>query len=455
LVTVKQTPFTRKLVEELRIVDIMGQKFDSLMYSLLSGQAMAKEAMVDILKFTFNLLLQYPRMVDAEDKDKGKAREDTPQSGNMGELWSSSLEKCVIRLCFELCHSSISISLLPPLLRMFNGLPPTFPCPLAPPLTHVIHALITVPVAPLASRWFSPASSPTATPRPQPAEKFHKALSALAPGRRSLSSSRPSSPVPPSVKEIVVPRDTVQRAWDLLDITTAHYVPGDPDDAAVRQLCKTEGVILDDTLTPLVVLLTRLAAGDESAKLRMKEWILPSDLCVDYQVLCWWLPCMRCYIHRDRTSPLEEREDLLGRCIRLMSSVYFARVKDSMGELLFTICDSDGESMIQLIIITSSSVLSASTLAGQIGYGNCAGFLFNKGIMAPPAGTTDAEGAAINPITGIRSQNRPNPGDEMTEEEKELEAEKLFVLFDRLEKSGMGVNPIRKAQQEGKLEEIS
>lgn len=74
----------------------------------------------------------------------------------------------------------------------------------------------------------------------------------------------------------------MQRAWDLLDITTAHYVPGDPDDIAVRQLCKTEGVILDDALTPLVVLLTRLAAGDESARLRMKEWVLPSDLCVVY-----------------------------------------------------------------------------------------------------------------------------------------------------------------------------
>jgi Guanine nucleotide exchange factor synembryn len=75
--------------------------------------------------------------------------------------------------------------------------------------------------------------------------------------------------------------------------------------------------------------------------------------------------------------------------------------------------------------------------------------------MAPPESATDAEGVAINPITGIRNQNRPSPGDEMTEEEKEVEAEKLFVLFERLEKSGMGVNPIRKAQQQGKLEEVS
>jgi hypothetical protein len=42
----------------------------------------------------------------------------------------------------------------------------------------------------------------------------------------------------------------------------------------------------------------------------------------------------------------------------------------------------------------------------------------------------------------------------MTEEEKEREAEKLFVLFDRLERMGMGPSPLRKAQQEGKLEEV-
>jgi len=39
----------------------------------------------------------------------------------------------------------------------------------------------------------------------------------------------------------------------------------------------------------------------------------------------------------------------------------------------------------------------------------------------------------------------------MTDEEKEREAEKLFVLFDRLEKTGMVRNPIRKAIHEGKL----
>lgn len=43
-------------------------------------------------------------------------------------------------------------------------------------------------------------------------------------------------------------------------------------------------------------------------------------------------------------------------------------------------------------------------------------------------------------------------GPEMTDEEKEREAEKLFVLFERLEKSGGMENPIKKAMREGKME---
>ena len=42
---------------------------------------------------------------------------------------------------------------------------------------------------------------------------------------------------------------------------------------------------------------------------------------------------------------------------------------------------------------------------------------------------------------------------DMTDEEKEREAERLFVLFDRLERTGMGVqNPFRKAIEEGKIQ---
>lgn len=43
-------------------------------------------------------------------------------------------------------------------------------------------------------------------------------------------------------------------------------------------------------------------------------------------------------------------------------------------------------------------------------------------------------GRPINPITGVVEDERVLP--EMSDEEKELEAEKLFVLFERLERTG-------------------
>ena len=90
----------------------------------------------------------------------------------------------------------------------------------------------------------------------------------------------------------------------------------------------------------------------------------------------------------------------------------------------------------------------AATLASQVGYGNVAGFLFHKGVSSAPVGSSASlitpSGIPINPITGTVEQEVIQP--EMTDEEKELEAEKLFVLFDRLEKTGAiqaSQNPIR------------
>lgn len=98
-------------------------------------------------------------------------------------------------------------------------------------------------------------------------------------------------------------------------------------------------------------------------------------------------------------------------------------------------------------------------MSSLFGYGHVAGYLFNKGIMSAPPPPSDSgaassvPGASINPITGSVQERRP-PEPEMTEEEKEAEMEKLFVLFDRLERTGAmpkEQNPIRKAIQEGKM----
>ena len=63
----------------------------------------------------------------------------------------------------------------------------------------------------------------------------------------------------------------------------------------------------------------------------------------------------------------------------------------------------------------------------------------------------------VNPITGAYEQPSTSPAIEMTSEEKVLEAERLYTLFDRMAKTGvMEVeNPVNKARNEGKFVETS
>ena len=241
-------------------------------------------------------------------------------------------------------HSSVH-SILPALLRIFNSLPPSLPSPIAPPMTQLIHTLIMIPVsAPLHQSWFpksiptsshishtskpSPPSSSKGSPPlsstlaldPLPKEgktgKIDRALYMLSAYSRP---SRSSSPNP------LNPQDTLLHAYNLLDVTLAYYLPEalDPDDASVREKCKRDDTTLDELVTPLVLLVTRLCIGNEPSRARLRDWLIPSSL--------------------DRTNPLEARPDMLGRCLRLLGSVYHTNLKKAVGEMLYAMCDSDGK----------------------------------------------------------------------------------------------------------------
>lgn len=99
---------------------------------------------------------------------------------------------------------------------------------------------------------------------------------------------------------------------------------------------------------------------------------------------------------------------------------------------------------------------SPTALVDAIGYGYASGYLFSHNIPVPPNLQNGGEREDINPITGQRLDAEPIPElSEMTDEEKEREAERLFVLFERMRNLGVGVeNPVRTAQQNGKFEEL-
>lgn len=92
------------------------------------------------------------------------------------------------------------------------------------------------------------------------------------------------------------------------------------------------------------------------------------------------------------------------------------------------------DNVMHLLFELSSS--NAETFVHNIGYGYASGFLMTKKIpftsQAASAGSSSA--GAINPVTGQRLDREPaqeDPFEGMSEADKEREAERLFVLFER------------------------
>ncbi|KAI7902845.1 guanine nucleotide exchange factor synembryn-domain-containing protein [Cokeromyces recurvatus] len=202
---------------------------------------------------------------------------------------------------------------------------------------------------------------------------------------------------------------------DVLDRAIHALIPeGDPDQDGVQQI--------DSIIAPLLLVLTSLAEGNTLLKQLMVEAMLPNE--------------------KDRHKPVHEGHSLSAYLIRLMTSTMMPQTRDATCETLFILCDKDANKFTQ-----------------QVGYGNAIGYLFNKGIPMQPPKREEENGKDINPITGQYMSSEPEKDlKDMTDEEKEREAERLFVLFERLKKTGIidVENPIAKAMRESdsRFEEI-
>ncbi|XP_020513224.1 synembryn-B isoform X2 [Labrus bergylta] len=128
------------------------------------------------------------------------------------------------------------------------------------------------------------------------------------------------------------------------------------------------------------------------------------------------------------------------KLVRLMTHVDMG-VKQMAAEFLFVLCKE-----------------SVDNLLKYTGYGNAAGLLVARGLLAGGRGETqysededsDTEEYKtakpfINPITGHVEEPMPNPIEEMSEEQKEYEAQILFNMFEELSRQNMirpmGVRP--------------
>jgi hypothetical protein len=81
----------------------------------------------------------------------------------------------------------------------------------------------------------------------------------------------------------------------------------------------------------------------------------------------------------------------------------------------------------------------AKQMTAYCGYGHVAGYLMQKGLIIPQEGfkDPDIQDRPVDPITGEYAKETEDPWAGMSEEDKEREAERLFVLFDRLQRTGV------------------
>lgn len=215
-------------------------------------QIFAKDAITDLLKVSFNLLI-YSRQISSVEPEIS-----SPMPNE--DYWNPKFERYYAesRVPSPKWFTFVASSrIVEALLRLLRDLPDTSPSPLQPPLTYVLHNLINVPVnETLGLNWTMPYTG---------------------------ASSRG---VFGDYGDMFLDADTdwvgspLTRIWELCDQVLGYYIPYDPDNLEVRLKCRSEGVVLDELAVPLPIILARLAKANSAARNWMFKTLLPDDLYV-------------------------------------------------------------------------------------------------------------------------------------------------------------------------------
>lgn len=169
-------------------------------------------------------------------------------------------------------------------------------------------------------------------------------------------------------------------------------------DAAIRTTPDNE---LDASVSPLIGLIKTIHEhAPDSSKSLIREKLIPTD--------------------EDRKDVLGKGDNLSAKLLKNYNNALAPNTRNMIQHLFFDLSEKD-----------------ASKFVENVGYGLASGFLFQNNIPVPASVSGENDEATsskkpVNPITGqFIEDEKPVDMPEMTEEEKEREAERLFVLFER------------------------
>lgn len=149
---------------------------------------------------------------------------------------------------------------------------------------------------------------------------------------------------------------------------------------------------------------------------------------------------------RDASKLPEEGESLRNKLVRLMTNPC-TEIKESVADFIFILCK---ESVARMVKYT--------------GYGNAAGMLARRGLLHGGRGNTDYSDTdnsdsdteeyrevrdRINPITGRVEEDKPDPMEGMSEEQKEFHARELAAMITKMTNEGV-ITPMA-VGQDGRL----
>ncbi|XP_049825743.1 synembryn [Aethina tumida] len=183
-------------------------------------------------------------------------------------------------------------------------------------------------------------------------------------------------------------------------------------------------------LSPLITVLLKMAGSSRTLRKYLKGQILPP-------------------LKDVRTRP-EQGDELRNHLCRLLTTP-ITEVRDCVSEFIFVLCKKNVNRMVK-----------------YTGYGNAAGLFAKRGLLGGSKdkgedefSSEDADSETeeyaelkhgINPVVGCYEEPRPNPMENMSDEQKEYEAIRLVNLIDSLTKCG-AIQPCR-VGEDGKPQPI-